>query len=342
MSLDDLKSRITDKCDMAQALVALNRSITPRELDIFKRTREVLAHGSREQLAHVEFVLDVNLQNAEKMAGYKGGSQFILDMGRAHRKGKRQTTQFSKVIIDKFLFENYEKCFAPWRKVQPHALVVIDLEGEDRDLYLPEGSLYEDMCFSFNQGWESRDEAWNPKKERTKAQVKAHIFYKRATIISAYNFVECYFNGLAFDFLATAQRSVSQVDRDLLSEWDSTKKRQKYVKFRDKLIQYPKIILKRKTPPFAESSCPPMATLLSCINFRDAVVHNTPKPNLNDEFSVKVKDLIEVHFGDAIKIVDAAVELVLLVDKTVNQGRYDITWLLPRTAKGPFPAKSFA
>ncbi len=81
MSLEELKRRILDKCDIAQALVALNRAMTPRELDIFNRTRALLNHGTRDQLEHAEFVLDVNIQTAENVAGYKGGSQFLLDLG---------------------------------------------------------------------------------------------------------------------------------------------------------------------------------------------------------------------------------------------------------------------
>jgi hypothetical protein len=327
---------------MGQALLALNLSVTPRALDIFRRTRALLDTGTRSQLEHAEFVLDVNIQNAENVAGYKAGPKFILDMGRDYREGKYEIVQFPKVVVDKFIFEHFEKLFSTWRKVQPHAFIRIDLDGEDRDLYLPEGSLYEDMCYAFNQGWESRDERWEPKRQRTKADVKAHIFYTRTSIISAYNFVECYINGLAFDFLVTAQRTVSQSDRDALREWDTQRDRQRFVAFREKLILYPKIILNRRTPIFTDSSCPPLKTLLSCVKYRDAVVHNTPKSNLADDYLPKVRDLFELHFKEATQIVDAAVEFVQLVEKAVNRGRYDISWLLPRTAKGPFSAKSFA
>jgi hypothetical protein len=341
MSLEELKRRIMDKCDIAQAIYALSWSITPRHIEIFEGTRELLKHGNRSQLEHAEFVLDVNIQTAENAAGYKGGDDFALELGRGYREGKFELMQYPKVVIDEWLFERYQSVFSTWKKIQPHGLIRIDLGGKDKDLYLPEASLYEDMCFAFNQCWESSSERTVP-DQRTKARIKAHIFYTRASIISAYNFVECYLNGLAFDFLMTAQCTVSHEDRDVLNEWDTPKNRQKFVKFRDKITQYPKIILKRKTPPFTESSCPPMATLLSNINYRDAVVHNTPKPNLAGDEIPKVRDLIELRMEDAGRIVDAAVELVLLVDKTVNQGRYDMSWLLRRTTKGPFPAKSFA
>lgn len=341
MGLDEIKRRITDKCDIAQALTALNRAINPREVDIFRRTRALLDHGTRDQLEHAEFVLDVNIQTGEKAAGYKGGTEFLLELGRKHRENPFRVAQYPKVVIDKFLFSNYERRFPTWKKIQPHVLVNIDLEGEDRDLYVPEGSLYEDMCFGFNKAWETKEIKWSPHKQSSKADVKGHVFYTRASIVSAYNFVECYLNGLAFDFLTTAQRRLSITDADTLSEWDSQRNKQKFVKFRDKIIQYPKIILNRQNPPFTESSCPPMATLLSSINYRDAVVHNTPKANMAGDAIPKIRDLIELRIADATRIVDAAVELVILVDKTVNQGRYDISWLLTRTKEGPFPENSF-
>lgn len=88
MSLDELKRRIMDKCDMAQAIYALSWSITPHHLNIFQRTRELIKHGTRSQLEHAEFVLDVNIQNAENAAGYKGGNEFALELGRGYREGK--------------------------------------------------------------------------------------------------------------------------------------------------------------------------------------------------------------------------------------------------------------
>src|SRR5207248_302819 len=69
--MDELRNRVRDKCDRLHALLALQRLIKTRELDILERTRGLLTAGSRELLERAEFTLDVNLQQAEAFAGYK-------------------------------------------------------------------------------------------------------------------------------------------------------------------------------------------------------------------------------------------------------------------------------
>ena len=72
MSLDEQKRRVEDKCDIWHALMALDHSITPRLLDILTRTRRLVDTGTAERLSQAEFILEANIQNAERHAGYKG------------------------------------------------------------------------------------------------------------------------------------------------------------------------------------------------------------------------------------------------------------------------------
>jgi hypothetical protein len=332
MPPDEQKRIIEDKCDIWHALIALNRSVTPRMLDILARTRREIETATAERLSEIEFVLEANIQNAERHAGFKGDHKFLLELGQLYRKKKFGVVRFPKWFIDASLFQSYETVFPPWKKIQPHCLVNLDFDGSDLDVYLPEASLYEDMCFAYNQAFALKDRTEKP-------DLKAHTFYVRATIISGFNFVECFLNGLAFDLIATCRRTLSQAERDLLSEWDSKHKRQRYVKFRDKAVQYPKIVLNRKSPPFTESSSPALGVLMQKTRLRDAVVHSSPKI-VNDEVP-KIKDLVEMGFGDATEVADAAVEFVRVVDEQVHKGKYDNTWLLPRSVDGCFPPESF-
>ncbi len=222
MYSEEQKRRILDKCDIVHALFALNRSINPRVLEILRWTRAVVNNEIEGGISQAEFTLDVNMQMAEKHAGYKGTEEYLLKLGRSFRETRFELMNFPKFFIDSVLFRNYERVFPTWKKLQPHSLVHVDFDGEDKDVYLPEASLYEDMCFAFNQGWASKD-------HKPKAQLKAHVCYVRTSVISAYNFVESYLNGIAFDFLVTARRKVPQNDHDLLTEWYSKKQRQKYV-----------------------------------------------------------------------------------------------------------------
>lgn len=317
---------------MWHSLIALNRSVTPRMLDILARTRRHLGAATAERLSQTEFFMEANLQTAEQHAGFKGGDEFLLELGRAYRQKGFKLIRFPKWFIDSKLFRNYEIVFPPWKKLPPHCLVHVDFAGQDLDIYLPEASLYEDMCFAYNQALDLKDKS-------TKPQVKAHTFYIRTAIISAFNFVECYLNGVAFTFITTSRRTVSQAERDLLLEWDSKNNRQRYVKFREKAVQYPKVLLNRTKPPFTESTCPSLDTLMGRIKLRDAVVHSSPRP-IGDEVP-KMRDLIEIELNDATKVVDAAVEFVKLLDWELHRGKYDNTWLLRRSVGGHFPPDSF-
>lgn len=323
---------IEDKCDIWHALIALNRSITPRMLGILARTRAELKTATPERLSEIDFVMEANLQSAEHHAGFKADHDFLRELARLYREKKFAVIRFPKWFIDAQLFKNYEAVFPIWKKIQPHCMVDIEFDGATIDIYLPEASLYEDMCFAYN-------EASALVNGTTKRNLKAHTFYVRASIISAFNFVESFLNGLAFDLLATVRRTLTQKERDLLSEWDSKNKRQRYVNFREKAVQYPKLVLNQKTPPFTESDCPALDTLMQRIRLRDAVVHSSPKV-INDE-TVKIRDLVEMEFTDATAVVDAAVNFVKMVDDKVHKGRYDNAWLLPRSDGGVFPRESF-
>jgi hypothetical protein len=323
---------IEDKCDIWHALIALDRSVTPRMLDILARTRASVQTATFERLSEIDFMMEANIQNAEMHAGYKSDHAFLLELGQTYRKKKFGVVRFPKWLFDAVLFERYEVVFPLWKKIQPHCMVDIEFDKTTTDVYLPEASLYEDMCFAYNQ-------ALALVGRTTKPELKAHTFYVRTSIISAYNFVESFLNGLAFDLLATCRRTLSQKERDLLSEWDSKNKRQRYVNFREKSIQYPKIVLNQKTPPFTESDCPALDRLIQKIRLRDAVVHSSPK--IIDGEAPKIRELIETEFTDSTIVVDAAVEFVKTVDDRVHRGRYDNAWLLPRSASGQFPPESF-
>ena len=332
LETDEQKRRIADKCDIWHALIAFDRSITPRMLDILSRTRKLLNIGTNERLAQAEFMLDANIQSAESYADYKGTETFLLDLARSIRERNIELVKFPKWFIESHLFSHYERVIPNWKVIQPHTLIHVDFEGEDLDVYLPEASLYEDMCFAYNQ-------ALTSKELGEKAERKAHTFYVRAAIISAFNFVESYLNGLAFDFLATIRRTLPERERDLLAEWDSVRKRQKYVRFREKAVQYPRIILNRKTPPFTESSCVSLKVLIEHIGLRDAVVHSSPKVISNE--IPKMRDLIEMKFNDSTEVVDAAVDFVKQTDELIYRGKYDNSWLFSRSKSGPFPPDSF-
>ncbi len=61
----------------------------------------------------------------------------------------------------------------------------------------------------------------------------------RTSATTAYHFLEAYLNGVAYGVFQTFHGSLSLVDHDFLAEWDSKRKRTRYVAFESKLVGYP-------------------------------------------------------------------------------------------------------
>ena len=66
--------------------------------------------------------------------------------------------------------------------------------------------------------------------------------FARAGVVAAINFMEAYLHGLAFDCFRLHHDSLQLDEHDILGEWDSKKKRIRFVDFRKKVFKYPGII----------------------------------------------------------------------------------------------------
>lgn len=138
-----------------------------------------------------------------------------------------------------------------------HCQIGIPKDGIDTKCWvmewrLLEALLYEDMCALYNLSLDLSGGV--EKATESKVRLKQTKAVQRAVVTSAFYFVESYLNGLAFDFLATTKRSLSEKDLRLMTEWDVAREEPRYARFRDKLLHYPRIILgfprarRRKNP----------------------------------------------------------------------------------------------
>jgi hypothetical protein len=64
----------------------------------------------------------------------------------------------------------------------------------------------------------------------------------RSATTVLYHFLEAYLNGLAFDCTHNFHDKLVPGDHDLLTEWNSKTKRQRFVAFDRKLVEYPKVV----------------------------------------------------------------------------------------------------
>ena len=174
-------------------------------------------------------------------------------------------------------------------------------------------------------------------------QLKQRGALKRAVVTGAFYFVESYLNGLAYDFLATTKRTLSEKELVMMTEWHTVRAEPRYVRFRDKLLHYPRIILDLEHPPLQENNCEPLAFLLDQIKrLRDAIVHASPVTfSGNDAMSAKEFAVFDMDQRVTDEIVDQTIALVRLLEKSVRGHDDFLDWLVERDG-GRFPEAAFS
>lgn len=196
------------------------------------------------------------------------------------------------------------------------------------------------MCFSYNSAVSIEPEIG--KRPVDKSKVKAHAFFRRCAVLAAFYFVEAYLNGIAFDFVFRHGQKVPQQELDFLREWDSNKSREKWVKFRDKLLQYPRIILRAQHPPLTETNCPPLQVIVNeAREIRDSLVHWSPRPDIATGSPVKTGWVMDMKPAKLTQVVDAAVTLVKRLNTELGAHGQDLHWIYERDGSGVFPKEAF-
>lgn len=262
------------------------------------------------------------------------------------------------------LLPGLESAVPSIKNLPQHARITVDVlgvesNGRPPEIRILEAGLFEDMCAHVNAAQDLRETALTP--SAPKPLRKALSAFRRSAVLVAFNMVEAYINSVAFDTLVERGDSLALRDRDLLSEWDSTKNRQRLVPFREKLLQYPKIAINVEHPPLQESNCPEYALLLGAAkDFRDAIVHANPKPSigpLNLDDPVPQKEVLFWQLPDSddfryinndqsksghwLEIVDAAIGAVKRIHATIHPERKGLFWVHDRATDGRFPEKAF-
>ncbi len=231
----------------------------------------------------------------------------------------------------------------------PHARISIDPRCLGRDypggfeIRLLEASLFEDMCALFNECLASIKALPSSKSRGSidwKRAAKKHAALARATVSAAFYFVEAFINCAAADHVYLNGKMLSEKDRALLTEWDETRKRSKFISTRDKLVQYPRIITGATFPPIDENNCPELDFFVTTAkDFRDAIVHASVSSDPGNDSPKKEHLFMGLKQSEVEKIVDAAIILAGKVGTAIS-GRPP-AWLHQRDETGFFPDRVF-
>jgi hypothetical protein len=245
-----------------------------------------------------------------------------------------------------------------------HTLVSFDVHGlyprgTRGEVRILEAALFEDMCALFNRAIGLFADAAAP--NASKPLIKECAALRRATVLAAFYTVEAYLNSIAFDFLINQATGASVQDLERITEWDSQRNRERLVSFREKLLRYPKIILKLEHPPLQENNCPEMKFLLEESKaFRDAIVHANPRPGPRGISASKellfwrIGSVTPVSAGRGqsrsdgqnteelwVKTIDSAIVLLEKLETVIHGNTSRLFWLQRRGPDGLFSASVF-
>ena len=230
------------------------------------------------------------------------------------------------------------------RELPLHALIELDVHGRYERLnrlqyFILEATLFEDMCAFWNEACTIEGPKVNP--HAAKATLKKRSALHRATVSAAFYMVEAYCNGLAFEARLTRGDQLSERELELITEWDQERERSKFTSIRDKLLHYPRILMGAAAPLLQENNCPELNYFLTAAKeFRDAIVHPSPRFDADSLVSKKVRAYMRLGPGECAEIIDAAIAVIYRIGAVTERTKC-LFWLQRRTTDGRFADSVF-
>jgi len=244
----------------------------------------------------------------------------------------------------------YEKIMSGFPRLPKHARIGIEKFGVRRkerlveiELYILEATLFEDMASLWNATIEASRII---EGKRSKILTKRIIALQRATAKAAFNLLEGFLNGLAFNILLTDDIELSDKDAEVLKEWDEKRKRSIQLSLRDKLIKYQRIAVGAQHPPITEDNCPEMAKLLIMHEeMRHALIHPTPMPKPKNDSNWNIRELVYLNLTteQVGELCDLTIELIFKIAHVTHNKFGDVDmWLVRRIPNGTFAEVAFS
>jgi hypothetical protein len=209
----------------------------------------------------------------------------------------------------------------------------------------PEHHLIRDLAVTLNEAIEIeehsltpyRTKSWQQQKEQSTRPEIADLIRRRnanlrASVLSCFNLIEAYVNGLAWNYVQTHDISgMTEKNRNVLTESE------KFVNIIDKLIKIPVLTTGREPGPLHQTRDPLKSFIEIVKPHRDAIVHASP-------FAAAQKfggyDKLSKLYDLSLGTVRTAVEVTITLIKTLHQfvdGTSELPpWFLARDAEGRF------
>lgn len=289
------------------------------------------------------------------------GTKERVDSLRDHAGATRPVGDYSKIVssngvaagrvmllpayVAVMLFRKYPRVARGLANhtLAPHTFIELDQRGMYRaqsrlQFVILEATLFEDMCSYWNDACDIKIPERSP--HAAKRDVKRLAALHRGVVSAAFYMVEAYCNGIAFEVFLSKGDSLSDKERDLITEWDSKGSRPRYATTRDKLLHYPRLLVGATAPLIQESNSPDLVYFLTAAKkFRDAIVHASPQLDSNAEME-KAQIYLRLDHEDCARIIDSAIGLIHSIAAAIERTEC-IFWLQRRNSGGRFTDSVF-
>ena len=242
-------------------------------------------------------------------------------LAEARREGTKGYVYLPKWYIDDHLFKRYEKVFPRWPHVKLHAYVVLDaLTNKNKNQIFELGGAGFRDALTLLKRCREVHKGKADFRSRTDEEQLELLAYLRASVSATFQFLEAYLNGLAYDCFQSHHDELSIRDHDLLAEWDTKSKRQRFVSFETKLYAYPALAAKMEGKS-VDMKLSAAARFLATDGrkMRDALTHPSPFVSPRSRVAEKLSLTATVRLPFAEQLFQAAKEYVLTVEKELGQ-----------------------
>jgi hypothetical protein len=348
MSVPELRRHILIQCDVLQAIWAFNYRYTQKMKNHIDTGRSLALASHAKTLRAMRDAIDKDVKVAARQFGcVEKPMDFAAKFISYSRKGKGMSN-VSKAAVDSKWFKNFCGGIDEWKRFPPHLRLIVNFDRvyADQirfDYLLTEAMLYEDMALAYNEAVVLEPQARTIRESVANLGVKRMVLFFRTAVLSAFYFVEAYLNGIGYDCYYRHESELGDAEKTSLLEWDTQKNRRAWVSFERKVMDYPKIILKTSVPPFTTSNSKNLKILLGdAKDFRDAIVHQSPKTDDVLKPPEKVWWMLALDLSKVTPIVDAAVGFVQELNTVLGKDGMPLDWLYSRDPQtGVFPHESF-
>jgi len=158
----------------------------------------------------------------------------------------------------------------------------------------------------------------------------------RQCILTCFNLVEAYLNGIAWDY-----------DYEIDGKYESNNQEKRlteshgFVSLRDKLLKYPKYIAGKKEGPLDGDEDPLQTFLKTIVLYRDSLVHSSPFParkryKRGEETYSKLEKLFEIDIDTARRAINVTLELIGRIHQYLRGSGELPKWVPERDNMGRF------